>query len=171
MRVITPNYCQENSKSGVFVVTAEIALFSGEKRVSSRTVKEKISSYITSKNSIAMSEVLIPRVNTLLILDNEGQRLFVKYYDRRPKTQQNELILTAILDLVFDTLSTLLKGQLEKRVFLDNLELVLLTIDEALDDGRVMELDSAAVVNRVLMKGEGGEAAATTRGGAAATTN
>ena len=35
---------------------------------------------------------------------------------------------------------------------LDNLELVLLSIDEALDSGHIMELDSYAIVNRVLMQ-------------------
>lgn len=27
-------------------------------------------------------------INSLIILDCEGNRLFVKYYDKRPKTQQ-----------------------------------------------------------------------------------
>lgn len=36
---------------------------------------------------------------------------------------------------------------------LDNLELVLLTIDEVLDHGHILELDSTAVSGRVLMKG------------------
>ena len=35
---------------------------------------------------------------------------------------------------------------------LDNLELVLLTIDETLDHGQIMEIDAHAVVSRVLMK-------------------
>jgi len=46
-----------------------------------------------------------------------------------------------------------MKGSLDKKTMLDNLELLLLTIDETLDHGYIMELDSSAVVSRVLMKG------------------
>lgn len=44
---------------------------------------------------------------------------------------QNELILAAVLDMVFESINILLKGQVDKRTMLDNLELILLTIDEA----------------------------------------
>ena len=54
--------------------------------------------------------------------------------------------------MIFEAVSSLLKGQVDKRTMLDNLELVLLTIDEVLDHGQIMELDSGAVVSRVLMK-------------------
>mmetsp|Transcript_12705 Transcript_12705/g.12347 ORF Transcript_12705/g.12347 Transcript_12705/m.12347 type:complete len:192 (-) Transcript_12705:372-947(-) len=147
-----------------------------------------------------MSEVLIPFVNYLVVLDGDGDRLLAKYYDGRTKSEQikneamlhkktkavtaktdaevllldnevavfrsgseckfyiagpveeNELILVSVLDVLFDTVSTLLRGQVDKKTMLDNLELVLLTIDEAIDHGHIMELDSTAVVNRVLMK-------------------
>eukprot|EP01039_Chlorochromonas_danica_P010958 gene10959-12184_t len=148
-----------------------------------------------------MSEVLIPVVNSLIILDSDGNRLFVKYYDKRGKSQQvdyekllhkktkainakadaevlivenevvtfksgadvrlyvsgnideNELILTSVLETVFEAVNTLLKGQVDKRTMLDNLELILLTIDETLDEGNLMELDASAIVSRVLMRG------------------
>lgn len=32
--------------------------------------------------------MLIPVVNSLIILDSDGNRLFVKYYDKRGKSQQ-----------------------------------------------------------------------------------
>jgi hypothetical protein len=40
-----------------------------------------------------------------------------------------------VLDGIFDTVSTLLKGQVDKRTMLENLELILLTIDEAVRGG------------------------------------
>lgn len=39
--------------------------------------------------------------------------------------------MQGILEVIFDTVSSLLRGQVDKRTMLDNLELVLLTIDEA----------------------------------------
>merc|ERR1711871_1325528 len=67
-------------------------------------------------------------------------------------SEENELILVGILDVIFETVSTLLRGQVDKRTMLDNLELVLLTIDETLDHGQIMEIDAHAVVSLVLMK-------------------
>jgi len=42
----------------------------------------------------------------------------------------------------------------------DNLDLLLLSIDEILDDGLVLETDSAIVVGRVCMVGQGAEGGA-----------
>lgn len=147
-----------------------------------------------------MSDLLVPFVNALIVLDSDGERMLAKYYDHRSKLEQsrteqflhkktksisarneaevllmdseiavfrngsdckfylsgpaeeNELILVGILDVIFETVSTLLRGQVDKRTMLDNLELVLLTIDESLDHGQIMEIDAMAVVSRVLMK-------------------
>ena len=74
-----------------------------------------------------------------------------KFYVCGP-SEENELILVGILDAIFETVSTLLRGQVDKRTMLDNLELVLLTIDESLDHAQIMEIDAMAVVSRVLMK-------------------
>lgn len=48
---------------------------------------------------------------------------------------------------------TLSLQQVDKKTMLDNLELVLLTIDEAVDHGYLMEMDATAIVGRVLMRG------------------
>mmetsp|Transcript_25772 Transcript_25772/g.48345 ORF Transcript_25772/g.48345 Transcript_25772/m.48345 type:complete len:196 (+) Transcript_25772:41-628(+) len=148
-----------------------------------------------------MSEVLVPFVNCLMVLDSSGERIMAKYYDQRPKSEQdkyeallhkktktlsfrsdaevllldqevfvvrgssdckivvsgcideNELILVSVLDVIYETILSLLRGQLDRRTILDNLELVLLTIDEVIDHGHIMELDPHAVSGRVLMKG------------------
>lgn len=68
---------------------------------------------------------------------------------------QNELILVAVLETIYEAISALLRGSVDKRTMLDNLELILLAIDETLDHGHIMELDSASIVGRVLMRGNG----------------
>eukprot|EP00605_Chrysophyceae_sp_TOSAG23-4_P001821 GSChrysophyteH1.ASY1.ANO1.2011.1 assembled CDS len=65
---------------------------------------------------------------------------------------ENELVLAGVLDAIFDTLSLLFSGQMDHRTILDNLELVLLTIDEVIDHGHIMEMDPVAVQNRVIMR-------------------
>jgi len=66
---------------------------------------------------------------------------------------ENELILVNVLDTLHDALNGILKSHLDKRTLLDNLDLVLLSTDEVVDGGLILETDPVAVSNRVLMKG------------------
>lgn len=42
---------------------------------------------------------------------------------------------------------------MDRRTILDNLELAMLTIDELVDGGTILETDSQAITNRVMMRG------------------
>jgi hypothetical protein len=50
---------------------------------------------------------------------------------------ENELMLQAGFNAFYDAMSIIFKGQLEKRTLLDNLDVLLLTLDETFDDGYV----------------------------------
>lgn len=67
--------------------------------------------------------------------------------------EENELILTAVLDALNETLLILLRGQIDRRSLLENLALVLLAMDELVDAGKILEIDPSAIANRVLMRG------------------
>jgi coatomer subunit zeta len=118
----------------------------------------------------------------MVILDNDGNRMLAKYYDKNifptvkeqkqyeknlfNKThranaeiimldgltvvyksnvdlffyvmggkQENELILLSVLNCLFDTISLILKKNVEKRALLDNLDVVMLAFDEICDGG------------------------------------
>jgi len=62
---------------------------------------------------------------------------------------ENELVLSAGFSAFYDALSLLFRNQIEKRVLLDNLDVLLLTLDETFDDGIIMETDSTAIAARV----------------------
>lgn len=53
----------------------------------------------------------------------------------------------------YDAISSMLRGHLDRSVMLDNLELVLLTFDEVVDGGIILETDPQSITNRVLMRG------------------
>ena len=57
-------------------------------------------------------------------------------------------------------MSGLLRGKVEKQTILENLELILLTLDELVDDGIILEIDPLAIANRVLMRNDNGEVSA-----------
>ncbi len=44
-----------------------------------------------------------------------------------------------------------LSGQVDRRSLLDNLDLLMLTVDELVDGDTILETDSTAIVSRVLM--------------------
>ncbi|KAL0566781.1 Golgi-to-ER vesicle coat component [Marasmius crinis-equi] len=62
---------------------------------------------------------------------------------------ENELMLMTALNSLADAMSLLLRGQLEKRGVLENLDLVLLCLDETVDDGIIVDTDSGAIASRV----------------------
>ncbi|KAH8916645.1 snare-like protein [Atractiella rhizophila] len=62
---------------------------------------------------------------------------------------ENELMLSSLLNSLYESLSTVLRHQFEKRSVLENLDLVVLTVDETVDDGIILELDSPAILSRV----------------------
>lgn len=62
---------------------------------------------------------------------------------------ENELILSEVLLTITDAMNLIFRNQLEKRTFLENFDLILLIIDEAIDSGAIMEIDSLSVAKRV----------------------
>ena len=70
---------------------------------------------------------------------------------------ENELILLSVLQGFFESVSLLLRGLVEKRSVLENLDLVLLVLDELVDGGVILETDSGVIANRVSMRGADSE--------------
>ncbi|KAI0061921.1 coatomer protein [Artomyces pyxidatus] len=62
---------------------------------------------------------------------------------------ENELMLHSALSAFADAANTLLRGQVEKRAVLENLDLVVLCLDETIDDGIIVETDSQTIASRV----------------------
>jgi len=139
-------------------------------------------------------------IKSIIILDNDGDRLFAKYYDdtyptiREQKlfeknvfakthkadseiallegltvvykgnvdlffyvvgsSTENELMLTAVLTCLYDSISSLLRKNVEKRSLLRHLDSVFLIIDEVVDGGVIMEVDSTAVLEQVVMRAD-----------------
>lgn len=66
---------------------------------------------------------------------------------------ENELVLTTVVDGLVEAVSTLIRQPIERRTLFHNLELLLLAMDEMIDGGVILELDPAAVVSRVMLRG------------------
>lgn len=66
---------------------------------------------------------------------------------------ENELVLVSVLDGMYNALNGILRSHVDKKTLLDNLDIVLLTADELVDGGMILESDPSAIVNRVQMRG------------------
>uniref|UniRef100_A0A4W3HC49 Coatomer subunit zeta n=1 Tax=Callorhinchus milii TaxID=7868 RepID=A0A4W3HC49_CALMI len=145
-----------------------------------------------------LEEPSLYTVKAILILDNDGERLFAKYYDETypsvkeqkvleknifnkthrtdseialldgmtvvyksnidlyfyviGSSHENELMLVAVLNCLFDSLSQMLRKNVEKRALLDNMEGLFLAIDEIVDGGVILESDPQQVVQRVALR-------------------
>ncbi|XP_006883986.1 PREDICTED: coatomer subunit zeta-1 isoform X1 [Elephantulus edwardii] len=149
---------------------------------------------------ISLQEPSLYTVKAILILDNDGDRLFAKYYDDTYPTvkeqkafeknifnkthrtdseiallegltvvykssidlyfyvigssYENELMLMTVLNCLFDSLSQMLRKNVEKRALLENMEGLFLAVDEIVDGGVILESDPQQVVHRVALRGE-----------------
>ncbi|XP_040835923.1 coatomer subunit zeta-1 isoform X1 [Ochotona curzoniae] len=149
---------------------------------------------------LSLQEPSLYTVKAILILDNDGDRLFAKYYDdtypsvkeqkafeknifnktHRTDSEiallegltvvykssidlyfyvigssyENELMLMAVLNCLFDSLSQMLRKNVEKRALLENMEGLFLAVDEIVDGGVILESDPQQVVHRVALRGE-----------------
>ncbi|XP_075483155.1 coatomer subunit zeta-1-like isoform X2 [Primulina tabacum] len=62
---------------------------------------------------------------------------------------ENELILASVLQGFFDAVGILLRGNVEKKEALENLDLILLCIDEIVDGGIILETDATSIAGKV----------------------
>ncbi|CAH6721872.1 coatomer subunit zeta [[Candida] jaroonii] len=133
-------------------------------------------------------------INSFLILDHEGKRLFAKYYQQAEPIQkqfenelkifnkvnklnqdiliyqnklivykqindviiiiisnldENESLVYSLLSNVSESLTILLDNTIDKLTILQKFDIVSLCIDEAIDDGIILEMDSSVLVSRV----------------------
>ncbi|XP_047310340.1 coatomer subunit zeta-1-like [Impatiens glandulifera] len=63
--------------------------------------------------------------------------------------EESEIILASVLQGFFDAVGLLLRGNVEKKEALENLDLILLCIDEIVDGGITLETDGDVIVGKV----------------------
>ncbi|XP_004343002.2 coatomer protein complex subunit zeta2 [Capsaspora owczarzaki ATCC 30864] len=65
---------------------------------------------------------------------------------------ENELLLSFALNTYFDALAQMLRNQVEKRVVMENFDVVALALDELVDGGIILEADPAVIVQHVAVR-------------------
>ncbi|XP_051894719.1 coatomer subunit zeta-1-like [Pristis pectinata] len=63
--------------------------------------------------------------------------------------QENELMLMAVLNCLFDSVSQMLRKNVEKKSLMENMDGVMLITDEIVDGGVILESDPQQVIQKV----------------------
>ncbi|KAK9396990.1 coatomer subunit zeta-2 [Crotalus adamanteus] len=64
-------------------------------------------------------------------------------------SHENELMLMSVLSCLFESLSHMLRKNVEKRILIDNMDGVFLLVDEIVDGGVIMESDAQQVIQKL----------------------
>jgi hypothetical protein len=79
-------------------------------------------------------------------------------------SSENEIMLTSVLSCLFESISQILRKQVEKRYLLDYLDAAFLSVDEICDNGILLETDPSVIAQRVVNQ-QGGGAGGNSGGG------
>jgi len=129
-RILTKYYDQ----GGIFSTPAEQKKF--EKNLFSKTHKVN-------------SEIIMFEGMTCLYKSNVDLFFYVI-----GSAGENELLLMSVLDCIYTSISQILRKNVDRRSLLDNMEIVMLALDEAIDNGMILEADASALVSRVALRAD-----------------
>jgi len=107
----------------------------------------------TSRTNARGEAEIIMFDDHLVVYKNLGDLMFYVTGSQ----EENELILYSVLQAFYESVSILLRQQVDKKTVLENLDLVLLAIDEIVDAGLILETEPQMVAARVSMRGADGE--------------
>ncbi|KAJ1824850.1 Golgi-to-ER vesicle coat component [Coemansia sp. RSA 2671] len=115
-----------------------------------KTVKEqkKFESELFSKTRKSSGEVILYDGHTVLFKYVNDAHFYLV-----GDPEENELLLSAVLNGLVEAISLLLKHSVDKRNLLDNLDMVVLALDEAVDDGIALETDPNVIASNVSKRG------------------
>eukprot|EP01051_Picozoa_sp_SAG22_P003952 SAG22_NODE_203_length_15320_cov_14.023516_1_plen_194_part_00 len=121
--------------------------YSGEKYATAEQQSEfEKNLYSKTKNTHARTEAEIILLNKQIIVYMFSTDVYLYVGGDH---NENELILATMLSALYDTLDTMLRHQVDHRNIMDNLGIVLMTLDELVDNGVIMEHDSSVIVSHV----------------------
>ncbi|KAK8469728.1 hypothetical protein PHAVU_005G158000 [Phaseolus vulgaris] len=106
-----------------------------EKFVFSKTVKT---------NARTEAEITLLDNNIIIYKFVQDLHFFVTGGD-----DENEIILASVLQGFFDSITLLLRNNVDKREALENLDLILLCLDEIVDGGMILETNGPLIAEKV----------------------
>lgn len=115
------------------------------------TIKEQkaFEKNLFNKTHRANAEIIMLEGHTCVYRSNVDLFFYVV-----GSAQENELILVSVLNCLYDTMSHMLRKNVEKRALMDNMDGAFLAVDEICDNGIILESDPMAVASRVSFRSD-----------------
>ena len=129
--------------SKYFNVSSELSSKSGQD-LFEKLLKSKISKFSLKnrENEVVLVEswtVVFKMVNSLTVYIVGSN-------------EENEIFMSSVLDTLVESLEMVYRGELERNKVVDEMDLMLLTIDEMFEGGVVLAFDANTTTERVLMR-------------------
>lgn len=67
-------------------------------------------------------------------------------------TSENEIILVSVLNCLYDSISLILRRNVEKKVLIEYMDSCILALDEICDSGILLDVDPMSILQRVSLK-------------------
>ncbi|PRP84332.1 hypothetical protein PROFUN_07633 [Planoprotostelium fungivorum] len=110
----------------------------------------------TTKEQLAFESTLFTKTKKVLMWNNTisaYRSCNDTYFYVSAGYEENELMLTSVLNTLIETMQKLLRNEVDSRSLLENLDYLILAVDEIIDQGIVLESDPSVIASRVSMKG------------------
>ena len=95
---------------------------------------------------ILSADVMVFGSHLVVYLSSMNVRIFVV-----ASSSVNELVVDQVMRALEDALTSLLKGVIDTRGIIDNMDYVLLAIDELVDEGIIFQIDGEDISSRIMM--------------------
>ncbi|XP_028393362.1 coatomer subunit zeta-1-like [Dendronephthya gigantea] len=69
-------------------------------------------------------------------------------------SSENELILVSVLNAFYDCVSQILRKSVEKKMLMDNLDVIMLAMDELVDGGVILDAEASSIIHKVAVKND-----------------
>ena len=141
---------EKSKEPGVSTISNDVSLNKKKQVEYERTVFKKIKEQHISHNKDI--ELLV--FDTKTIIYQKINDLYFVIQSHSSSQNTNEILLQSVFEGITDSLNLLLDGSLDLATILDNYDLLALVVDEAIDDGIVLQFDSSCIVNRITLMTE-----------------
>lgn len=112
-----------------------------------RNVYKKIKEQHISHNKDI--ELLV--LDTKTIIYQKVNDLYFVMQSNSSSQNTNEILLQAVFEGIIKSLDLLLDGSVDFGTIIDNYDLLALVVDEAIDDGIVLQFEESCIVNRITL--------------------
>ncbi|KAF0267795.1 hypothetical protein FOG48_03142 [Hanseniaspora uvarum] len=141
---------EKSKETGTNSSSTDVSLNKKKQVEYERIVYKKIKEQHISHNKDI--ELLV--LDTKTIIYQKINDLYFVMQSHSSSQNTNEILLQAVFEGIIKSLDLLLEGSIDLATILDNYDLLSLVVDEAIDDGIVLQFDESCIVNRITLMTE-----------------